>query len=162
MPPSASTSLGPFGAPVNNFPSGTHDFLGNSANGHTNFPITNNFGLVHNPPVTANTSFLDQGNMTRSGLAVKDPLKQREQGFLQGLATNFAKRGHPLPPALTGVAFPNYDPTNTPWSIVEAGSEVGTFKLVGKDVNLFKFWGLAIQQGGAQAVCPGHLYSERY
>jgi SWI/SNF chromatin-remodeling complex subunit SWI1 len=92
--------------------------------------------------------------MNRSGLASKDPLKQREQSFLQGLATSFAKRGHPLPPTLTGINFPNYDPTTTSWSVIEPGSEVGTFKLVGKDVNLFKFWGLAIQQGGGQAVCP--------
>jgi SWI/SNF chromatin-remodeling complex subunit SWI1 len=135
--------------------------VGNS-NGHTNFQIPNNFALAHNPSVTANASFLDQGNMSRSGLAMKDPLKQREQNFLQGLATIFSKRGPPLPPALTGIAFPNYDPTNTPWSFIETGSEIGTFKLVGKDINLFRFWGLAAQQGGAQAVRPGHFYSERY
>jgi SWI/SNF chromatin-remodeling complex subunit SWI1 len=91
---------------------------------------------------------------------MKDPLKQREQSFLQGLATTFAKRGHPLPAALTGITFPNIDPANTR-SPIEPGSEIGTFKLVGKDISLFKFWGLAIQQGGLQAVRSTHFYSER-
>lgn len=158
---SAGTSSGPFGAPVNphSYSSGAHDLLGNSTNGHTNFPITNNFGLGHNP--SGNVPFLDQGSMTRSGLAMKDVTKQRESSFLQGLATTHAKSGCPLPPALTGIAFPNYDPTNRRWNI-EPGSEIGTFRIVGKDVSLFKFWGLAMREGGVQNVRSGHFYSERY
>lgn len=162
---SAGTSSGPFGTPISNphgYPSGAHDLLGISNNGHANFSVTNNFNLPHNPSPSGNVSFLDQGNMSRSAHTTKDPLKQREHAFLQGLAASFAKRGQPLPPALTGVPFPNYDPSNSPWSGIEPGSEVGTFRLVGKDVNLFKFWGLAIQQGGAQAVRFHHFNSERH
>lgn len=165
VPSSAGTISGPFGAPVSNphgYPSSAHDLMSISNNGHANFSLTNNFALPHNPSPTGNVSFVDQGNMTRSALAMKDPLKQREHAFLQGLAASFAKRGLPLPPALTGVTFPNYDPSNTQWSGIEPGSEIGAFRLAGKDVNLFKFWGLAIQQGGAQAVRPRHFNSERY
>jgi len=85
---------------------------------------------------------------------MNNPLKLREMNFLQGLANTFAKRGNPLPPGLTGVSFPNYDPNTSQFSVIEPGSEVGTFRLAGKDVNIFKFWGLALQQGGGQAVRP--------
>ena len=79
-------------------------------------------------------------------------MQQREQGFLQGLHNLMAKRNAPLPPALTGVPVPNYDHSTSPWTAIEPGSEVGSFKLAGKDVNLFKLWGLVFSHGGGQAV----------
>lgn len=63
-----------------------------------------------------------------------------------------AKRGAPLPPQLTGIPSPTYDSTNTTWGIIECSKEVGSFVLAGKDVDLFKLWGLAIQSGGGQSV----------
>ena len=65
-----------------------------------------------------------------------------------------SKRNTPLPPALTGVPIPDYDHTNSPWKLIEPSSEVGSFRLAGKDVNLFKLWGLVQHNGGGHAVCP--------
>jgi SWI/SNF chromatin-remodeling complex subunit SWI1 len=81
------------------------------------------------------------------------PLKQRQQGFLAGLSNVMAKRNAPLPPALTGIAAPNYDPNNSPWKIIEPSpTETGAFRLAGKDVNLFKLWGVVFQAGGGTLV----------
>ncbi len=127
--------------------------MNNSVNGLGNFQLTNNFGIqqTHSNPSFSDLS-ISQPNMSRPPTATNNPVKLRELNFLQGLANTFAKRGHPLPPGLTGLSFPNYDPNNSPFSAIEPGSEVGTFRLAGKDVNIFKFWGLALQQGGGQAV----------
>lgn len=158
-PLSVGTNSGPFlGSGVNSpsYPSGSHDLLSNSANGHGNFPLSNSFGLPQNPSVPPSASFLDptmsQSNMSRSVPTMKETLKIRETNFLQSLATNFAKRGHPLPPSLTGLALPGFDPNNTQWAFIEPGSEVGHFRLASKDVSIFKLWGMVMQQGGFQAV----------
>ncbi|KAJ3517378.1 hypothetical protein NLJ89_g540 [Agrocybe chaxingu] len=116
--------------------------------------MNSNYGIPQRPGSAANSSFLDptmaQPNIPRNQPPANS-LKHRQQGFLTGLANVFAKRGQPLPPSLTGIASPNYDPTTSPWSLIES-SEVGTFRLAGKDVNLFKLWGLVFQQGGGAAV----------
>ncbi|KAJ3561107.1 hypothetical protein NP233_g10398 [Leucocoprinus birnbaumii] len=79
-------------------------------------------------------------------------LKQRQQNFLNGLAGVMAKRNTPLPPTLTGIPTPNYDPNNSPWSYIEPSAEIGSFRLANQDVSLFKLWGLVMQHGGAQAL----------
>jgi len=79
-------------------------------------------------------------------------MQQRERGFLQGLHNLMASRNTPLPPQLTGVPSPHYDPATSPWSMFEPGTEIGTFRLAGKNVNLFKLWGLVFQHGGYDAV----------
>ncbi|CAA7266582.1 unnamed protein product [Cyclocybe aegerita] len=154
--PPGGTSSGSYLGAINshNFPQGSHDLLNSSANGHANFQMNSNYGIPQRPGSAANSSFLDP-TMAQPNIPRNQPppnsLKHRQQGFLTGLANVFAKRGQPLPPSLTGIASPNYDPTTSPWSLIES-SEVGTFKLAGKDVNLFKLWGLVFQQGGGAAV----------
>jgi len=159
IPTPGGTSSGSYlGAINNNYPSGGgHDLLTSSANGHANFQTPNNgFGLPQTPNSASNSSFLDapmsQSNPSRPQ-GMNTQLRLREQGFLNNIATIFAKKGQPLPPGLTGVPTPNYDPSNTIWTAIEIGHEPGYFKLAGKEVNLFKLWGLVTQHGGGQMVC---------
>ncbi|KAL9716105.1 hypothetical protein Ac2012v2_000550 [Leucoagaricus gongylophorus] len=79
-------------------------------------------------------------------------LHHRQQSFLNGLASVMAKRNTPLPPSLTGVPSPGYDPASSPWSYIEPSSQIGSFRLANHDVSLFKLWGLAMQYGGAHAL----------
>lgn len=81
---------------------------------------------------------------------------QRQQAFLNGVHNLHIKRGTPLPPALTGFPNPNYDPAHSSWGQIAPGSEPGSFKLAGRDVNLFKMWGLVFQHGGFEAVRRQH------
>lgn len=74
-------------------------------------------------------------------------------GFLNGVANVMIKLNTPLPPALTGVPAPNYDPATSMFKVIEPSTEVGAFRLVGRDVDLFKLWGLVMQNGGGHAVC---------
>jgi len=119
-----------------------------------------NFGIPQTP-TSASASFLDasmsQPNASRPQ-AMNNPLRTRELGFLNGIASVFAKRGTPLPPALTGVPSPLYDPNHSPWSTIEVGSDIGFFKLAGKEVNLFKLWGLVFQHGGGQSVSQARAW----
>lgn len=81
-------------------------------------------------------------------------LKQRQRNFLNGLTSVMSAKGTPLPPALTGVANSQYDPTTSPWKALEPSpTEVGAFRLAGKDVDLFRLWGLVFQAGGHAKVC---------
>jgi SWI/SNF chromatin-remodeling complex subunit SWI1 len=142
LPTTGGISSGPYlGVNSHTYPPGGHDLMSN-ANPHPNFQ--NNYGTPNSVP---NASFPDPRNQAGSS-----SLKQRQQGFLQGLAGLMAKRNTPLPPSLTGIPFPNYDPSNTLWSIIEPSSEVGSFRLAGRDVDLFKLWGLVFQQGGGHTV----------
>ncbi|KAF8912810.1 hypothetical protein CPB84DRAFT_1670865 [Gymnopilus junonius] len=95
---------------------------------------------------------MSQPNSLRNQPPPNSPLKQRQHGFLQGLAGLMAKRGTPLPPSLTGIPSPNYDPSASVWTIIEPSGEVGSFRLAGKDIDLFKLWGLVYQHGGGLAV----------
>lgn len=82
-------------------------------------------------------------------------VKQRQRNFLTGLANMMASRNTPLPPALTGVPYPpNYDQSKPHWQGIETSqTEVGVFRLAGKDVDLFKLWGAVFQAGGGAKVC---------
>ncbi|KAF8167956.1 hypothetical protein B0H34DRAFT_683778 [Crassisporium funariophilum] len=152
------TSSGPYLGAINShsYPAGGHDPLAISTSGHANFQLPNTYGLPPTPNSVGIPSFLDpamsQQNPLRSQPVGNSSLKQRQHGFLNGLAGLMAKRGTPLPPSLTGVPSPAYDPTNTHWSIIEPSSEVGAFRLAGRDVDLFKLWGLVFQHGGGDAV----------
>lgn len=77
--------------------------------------------------------------------------RSRQQGFLQSLARIMAGRNTPLPPSITGVQVP-YDPATSPWKGLEPASEIGGFRLAGKDVDLFLLYGLVHQAGGANKV----------
>ncbi|KAI0824277.1 hypothetical protein BC628DRAFT_1323107 [Trametes gibbosa] len=80
--------------------------------------------------------------------------QQRKRNWLQGLATLMVQRGTPLPPQLTGVPFPpSYDPSHMPWKSLEVSpTDIGIVRLAGRDVDLYKLWGLILQAGGGQKV----------
>ena len=90
----------------------------------------------------------------------QEVLKQRRRSWLNGLATLMAQRNMPLPPQLTGVPFPpNFDPVNMPWKSLEVSqTDLGVIRLAGKDVDLFRLWGLVTQHGGGQGVRIHHLF----
>ncbi|KAF8898585.1 hypothetical protein BD779DRAFT_1484669 [Infundibulicybe gibba] len=130
-----------------NHPAGSHDPLSASVGPHANFQMPSSQGLAppSNPGANA-AAFLDP-SMSQATAANRS-FKQRHQGFLNGLAGVMLKRGTPLPPTLTGMPTPTYDPNNTPWKGLEPSSTVGSFRLAGKDVDLFKLWGIVYQNGG--------------
>lgn len=151
-PSSSGTNSGAYLGGMNSatYPTANHDLM------NANFQIPNNHPMASASNSVVNTSFLDptmaQPNAAPTPAQAAMQLRQRQQVFLSGLANVMAKRNTPLPPALTGVAVPNYDPTNSPWKAVEPSSEMGAFRLAGKDVNLFKLWGLVQYHGGGHAI----------
>ncbi|TFK41003.1 hypothetical protein BDQ12DRAFT_703844 [Crucibulum laeve] len=165
LPPGSGTSSGPYLGGINSSsypPGNNNDLLASSANGHANFQMQN----THSIPPTPNpalTSFMDspmsQSNPARSSAQGPTSLKQRQQGFLHGLANVMLKRGTPLPSFLTGVGSTNQDASNPTWSMIEPSSEVGGFRLAGKDVDLFKLWGLVVQHGGGQVLTSNNGWS---
>ncbi|KIK71140.1 hypothetical protein GYMLUDRAFT_235505 [Collybiopsis luxurians FD-317 M1] len=74
--------------------------------------------------------------------------REKANSFTASLASLFAKRNQPLPPALTGVPTPNYDPISSPFKDIQTGSEPGIFKIAGKDLHLFQLWSVVWQRGG--------------
>lgn len=144
---SSGTNSAPFlgGTTSTNYPANLDSLPGSTA--HAAFSMQNNHG-------SNSAAFLDSSmsQPVRNQTQPSTPLKQRQQGFLNGLAQVMAKqRNTPLPPALTGLPTPNYDPNTSPFKAIES-SEVGSFRLAGKDIDLFKLWGIAIQSGGGPAV----------
>ncbi|KAJ7102129.1 hypothetical protein B0H15DRAFT_313165 [Mycena belliarum] len=141
------TSSGPYLGGINP----THD----PTAGHPSFSLPNAPGLPQAPNPGMNAAFLDPA-MAHSNAAVRNSsqpgsIKQRQAGFLNGLARIMASRGTPLPPALTGTETPTYDPNTTQWKMLEV-TDMGAFRLAGRDVDLFKLWGLVFQNGGGTAV----------
>jgi SWI/SNF chromatin-remodeling complex subunit SWI1 len=65
------------------------------------------------------------------------------------------QRNVPLPPRLTGVPYPPaYDPSSSPWRQLEVSSaDLGVIRLAGKDLDLYRFWGIVQQAGGSAKVC---------
>jgi len=108
----------------------------------------------HGVAPTLNPSTFMDPSMSHQGSAPRQAnnLKQRQQSFLSGLANVMATRGTPLPPALTGVSNPSYDPNMSRWKSLEVSHEIGHFRLAGKDINLLRLWGSVFQSGGGQAV----------
>ncbi len=52
-----------------------------------------------------------------------------------------------MPPTITGVDFP-YDPASSIWKSLES-SQQGSFKILGKDVDIHRLWTLVLQHGGS-------------
>ncbi|KIY45435.1 hypothetical protein FISHEDRAFT_49481 [Fistulina hepatica ATCC 64428] len=75
--------------------------------------------------------------------------------FLLRLSQFHANRGVPLPPFITGIPIPGYDPNNTPWSFLEPSSEPASFRLAGKDVNILRLFGAVIQHRAMMTSQPG-------
>lgn len=77
--------------------------------------------------------------------------RQKTKGFLMSLANVMAQRGSPLPPPLTGVAYPaGYDVSKSPFTSLDIPQE-GIVRIAGRDVDLFKLWSTVVQQGGGCA-----------
>ena len=163
---SNGTNSAPFLGGINtaNNQATNHDILSSSSASHTTFQMPAHHGL---PPTPNSASFLDP-SMSQPSTTARNPqhpsttLKQRQQGFLHGLAGVMAKRGTPLPPSLTGIPVANYDPATSVWKAIEPSPEVGSFRLAGKDIDLFKLWGSVFQNGGGSAVCDYPLISAVY
>ncbi|KAK7058831.1 hypothetical protein VNI00_001455 [Paramarasmius palmivorus] len=137
---------------------GTHDSLP----GHTNFQIpTNNQSLSLSNSANS-SSFLDS-SMSHSSNPIPSAHStapnERTRGFLAGLANFMMKQNTPLPPALTGVPTPNYDPNTSMFSDLEPSSEPGSFRLAGKDVDLFRLWAMVFQRGGAANFTNNNMWS---
>jgi len=78
---------------------------------------------------------------------------QRRRNFLSSLANVMNNCKMPLPQALTGIPS-NYDPANSPLKMIEpTPGELGSFRLAGKDVDMFKLWGIVFRTGGGHKVC---------
>ncbi len=98
------------------------------------------------------SSFLD-ANMSAPNSAAPRPnlqIQQRYQGFLVGLANIMVKRNTPLPPQITGVPTPQYDPHTSAFKSIELSPEVGHFRLGGRDIDVFKLWGSIASSGGSR------------
>ncbi|KAF7339818.1 hypothetical protein MVEN_01898300 [Mycena venus] len=140
------TSSGPYLGGIN--PS--HDPA--AAQPSFSLPNTQSLPQPSNPGMNP---FLDPA-MAHANATARNPnqavsIKQRQAGFLNGLARIMAQRNTPLPPALTGVDTPTYDPNSSQWKMVEP-AEVGAFRLAGRDIELFKLWSMVFQAGGGTAL----------
>ncbi|KAJ3788965.1 hypothetical protein GGU10DRAFT_425893 [Lentinula aff. detonsa] len=112
-------------------------FLGGIPPGHNNH--------FQNQPLFERS--MSQNPATRPNQP-SNTFKEKSNSFILSLATVFAKRNQPLPPALTGIPTPSYDPINSPFKDIEPGSEHGSFRLAGKDINIFHLWTLIWHRGG--------------
>lgn len=79
-------------------------------------------------------------------------LNNRPPHFLPQLAEVMAQHGTPLPPALTGIQSPGYDPNTSRLRAILPGSTTGTFHLYGKEVDLHMLLVWIIQRGGGVKV----------
>lgn len=131
--------------PPTNYPAQNHESTGSSPSAHANFQIPNNAA----PPMP-NPSLLEPSMSQNAANAHMQ--QQRQQQVLNGLHNLHIKRGSPLPPFLTGATVPNYDYSTSSWGAIEPGSEIGSFKLAGKDVNLFVLWSHVYKLGGGDRL----------
>lgn len=79
-------------------------------------------------------------------------VQRQRVGFLQGISHFMSRAGNPLPPNITGVHVPNYDPNTSPWKLLEPGTELGTFRLSGKNIDIFKLFNVVFSNGGSSKV----------
>lgn len=86
-----------------------------------------------------------------SGMPPQDMTRQRH-GMLRVVAGAVAStRNIALPPALTGVPNPNYNPNNSPFGWLDI-VEVGILRLLGKEVDLLRLWNIVLNRGGTAKV----------
>uniref|UniRef100_A0A0W0G2R4 ARID domain-containing protein n=1 Tax=Moniliophthora roreri TaxID=221103 RepID=A0A0W0G2R4_MONRR len=138
---------------------GTHDTLSS----HTNFQIpTNNQSLSVSNSANG-SSFLDpsmsQSANPLANAAHPTSIMERTRNFLASLASFMMKQNTPLPPALTGIPVQNYDPATSMFNDLEPSSEPGSFRLAGKDVDLFKLWAAVYQRGGSANFTNNNMWS---
>jgi len=127
---------------------------------HHAIPSTN-FPLV-DPSIAQSNMTLRPSQSAQNTHSNAQSMFLRQRNFLSGLANVMARRGVPLPPALTGIQS-NFDPNNTPWKIIEPSPGlIGSFRLAGKDVDMYKLWGAVFQLGGGAKVCQGIIILIRF
>lgn len=115
------------------------------------------FSPVHN--LQPNPASFDPSMPSSNVPPRHPPMIKSKQRFLVSLANVHLTRGTPLPPTLTTVPYPpNYDLASSPWKNVECSTEVGAFRLAGKDVDLFRLWGIVLHFGGGQKVSSSVSY----
>jgi SWI/SNF chromatin-remodeling complex subunit SWI1 len=145
-----------------------HDPPPNSST-HPTFQLPNHHDNTFPSPSSATDAPMSLSNnrprIPSAQAAAAASVKQRRRNFLMGLASVMASRNTPLPPALTGVPYPqNHDPSNSHWKMIDISpDQPGAFRLAGKDVDLFKLWGVVFQAGGGTKVCsssPCHCKNE--
>lgn len=96
-------------------------------------------------------NFIVQANPNIGPLFQQD--EQRGKPVLLHMLNEiYLRRGAPLPPALTGMNNPNWDPSTSTWKF-DLGTERGVIKVAGLDVDLFKFWQALFAGGLTQKVC---------
>lgn len=120
-----------------------------------------------NPPnVSAPPSTMDQAQHQQRVLLQQTHqavlgamLNNRPANFLPQLAEVMAGKGTPLPPAMTGLPSPTYDPSNPRLRGILPGNSVGTFNFFGKEVDLHMLLIFVIQRGGyGKASGTGTLF----
>lgn len=116
-------------------------------------PMANNAGQPFQTSITQDPSAFYRShhpNMQQQQMlpAQMAAFKQRQQQFLHSLAKMMEGRKTPLPPFVTGIHAP-YDPSTSRWKQLEPASEVGGFRLAGRDVDLLRLWTYVLQSGGS-------------
>ena len=121
--------------------------------GHPTQPFTQ--PNSHDPSAFYRNSMqgVPQQMMAQHGMLA---VKQRQQQFLVKLAKLMEDRKTPLPPFMTGVST-QYDPTR--WKNVEPATEVGGFKLAGRDIDIHKLWTIVLQLGGSAKLTQANAWS---
>ncbi|KAG8939415.1 hypothetical protein FRC03_006318 [Tulasnella sp. 419] len=109
------------------------------------------------PPTMAHPQIIAQ-QQELARLVMANMLNNRPAAFLPQLAEYMAQRGSPLPPALTGVPKPNYDPNTSRFRVVQPGSSPGTFRIADKDVDLHMLLIWVLQRGGAKESTPWEAF----
>ncbi|ETW86899.1 hypothetical protein HETIRDRAFT_377546 [Heterobasidion irregulare TC 32-1] len=75
--------------------------------------------------------------------------RSKHRQFLASLAGIHAARNTPLPPALTGIPNPAFDPLLSSWTLLDPSpTEPGSIRLAGRLVDLFKLWTTVHTAGG--------------
>ncbi|KAG6911850.1 hypothetical protein DXG01_000097 [Tephrocybe rancida] len=125
-------------------------------------PQQANFQMPTIHPSSVSSSLMDPMSQSAPRAAPQsnnaNTIGQRRQGFLSGLANVMNSIGTPLPPSLTGIANPSFDPISSKWKNLELSSELGAIRVAGRDVGLFQLWGAVFQSGGGQMVTANNAW----
>ena len=77
------------------------------------------------------------------------------------LAELYNRKGAPLPPALTGIHTPAWNPVTSSFRF-ELGSDKGLIKLGGLDVDLFNLWKILFASGLSAKVGKCNEYNVHF
>ncbi|KAL1659953.1 hypothetical protein GGF50DRAFT_106961 [Schizophyllum commune] len=144
--PGGGTNSAAFGSPG---PSAAHDLSSPST------PLQSG-GSMHANNFPPDAAAAAQQN---PALARQIMMAQQHKRFLMTLHQFHINRGNPLPPQLTGIPSPTFNPQTTIWKQVElCPTEHGAFRVAGKDVPLLRLWQIISQAGGFNHVSAQNLW----